>query len=198
VEWLGDWRADLYTSDLGFGVDDYGEQERAHQDAHEAQVRWGLALLRLGGTMIVKTFTMFEERQHRLLTWLRPRFRYLHVVKPLMSKADNAECYWVGRVYLGDVMWAEPENPYTCAAVGVAEGMAAAQAQKITSNVQRYRAARSSPTDEYAREREAWITRYRVVPSLPFGGNLHGDLRTSLADVRRQIQQQETPAQLRQ
>lgn len=99
---LGDWRPTVYTSDLGFGPKDYYAEESEHYAAHLGQTAMGLRLLAAGGTMILKTFNMFQPESHAIVSHLCGVFAQVNIVKPGMSKRDNSECYIVAHDYSPD------------------------------------------------------------------------------------------------
>lgn len=140
---LGDWRADIYTSDLGFAVKSHFHEEEEHWEAHNAQVRLGLRILRLGGAMVVKTFTMSTPATLGLISHLVATFDEFYVVKPETSKPDNSECYWVCLGYRGDQATVPVSYPSTL--VTAAQLLARRQAQKISQNVLVFRRRRCRP-----------------------------------------------------
>jgi hypothetical protein len=141
---LGYWRADIYTSDLGFAVQSYFHEEEEHFEAHSAQCFLGTRILRLGGAMIVKTFTMSTLKTMGLISHLVEVFREFHIVKPATSKPDNSECYWVCLDYQGDPYGAR-EIFYSRALVQAQQRLAKRQAQKITQNILQFRRRKCRP-----------------------------------------------------
>lgn len=134
VHGLGEWRADLYTSDLGFAVSSHYHEEEEHFRAHRAQCRLAMEVLRPGGAMIVKTFTMSTAATMALISELMCSFREFYVVKPATSKPDNSECYWVGLAFQAAATGGETITPR--AVVRAQQLLAGRQAQKIKRNVE--------------------------------------------------------------
>ena len=94
--------ADLYTSDAGINVShDYNSQEELTAHIHLGQIVTGLMVLRLGGAMVVKTYTFTDPYSVALIALLSDRFESLHVSKPLTSRPANSEVYLVAVGYLG-------------------------------------------------------------------------------------------------
>jgi hypothetical protein len=149
---LGDWRADIYTSDLGFAVQTYFTEEEEHFNAHSAQCFLGLRILRRGGVMIVKTFTMSTLKTMALVSHLMESFHEFYIVKPATSKADNSECYWVGINYRGPHHdpYGAREIFYPRALVQAQQLLAKRQAQKITQNVLQFRRRKCRPERQRA------------------------------------------------
>jgi 23S rRNA U2552 (ribose-2'-O)-methylase RlmE/FtsJ len=164
------WKADIYTSDLGFAVQSYFHEEEEHSNAHEGQVNLGLSLLREGGAMIVKTFTMSTVRTVGLISHLTDVFNEFYVVKPATSKRDNSECYWVCLGYLASERcrmndrWYRNgstfEVAYTPELVKVQQVLARRQAQKIKQNVVEFRARRKVPRDRFNVEIKRWSVQH--------------------------------------
>lgn len=93
---------DVYCSDAGVDVgQEFDRQEELTAPVHLGQVVTGLAVLRPGGTMVVKTFTFTEPWSAALLGVCRAAFEELSLVKPVTSRATNSEVYLVGRGFLG-------------------------------------------------------------------------------------------------
>jgi len=93
---------DLYTSDAGIDVGGaFDDQERLTARIHLGQVVAGLMVLRVGGTMLVKTFTFSEPWSVAIIAACAACFADLRVVKPVTSRACNSEVYIVGRGFLG-------------------------------------------------------------------------------------------------
>jgi 23S rRNA U2552 (ribose-2'-O)-methylase RlmE/FtsJ len=92
---------DLYTGDLGFDVsNDYNAQEMLHITAHYGQLLCGLVVLKPGGHMVVKQFTMCHETNLSNLAIMTNFFEEVHICKPATSKPDNSEVYLVGKNFL--------------------------------------------------------------------------------------------------
>lgn len=92
---------DLYTCDLGIDVsDDYNTQERKHFHLNLCQIVCGLHVLKHGGCMIFKHYTIFEDFTISYLSLLTMLFDDVHIVKPLAFKRTNSEIYIVCKGYL--------------------------------------------------------------------------------------------------
>jgi hypothetical protein len=91
----------IYTSDLGFKVSDYFNEEREHFKANVGQCLLGLHVLAIGGRMAIKMFSCLNIETHFLLGLLVSRFSQAYLFKPIASKGDNSECYFIGLGYLG-------------------------------------------------------------------------------------------------
>lgn len=142
------WKADIYTSDLGFAVQSYYKEEEEHLEAHFGQCYLGMDVLRLGGAMIVKTFTMSHSRTMGMICHLGEHFDEFYIVKPETSKPDNSECYWVCLGYRGQIGTGvdSTHDPYVDRPVYYHKDVVAAQqqlahrqSQKIMQNVLDYR-----------------------------------------------------------
>ncbi len=161
------WRPDIYTSDLGCGARDYYNEELEHLCAHTGQIALGLAILRDGGTMIVKSFTIFETATVSLVELLTLVFDSVEIVKPETSKADNGECYIVAEGYtpddnivglLLDKLDDFDERPvaapkYFTSVVSAAVGLARSQSAKIAHNVHLFE---NHLREDYTREAAHW------------------------------------------
>lgn len=89
-------KVDLYTSDLGFGVEDYNKQEEEHAHANLGQICAGLFTLKEGGNMITKQYTYYTGFTVSLISLVTQCFKHVEIVKPDTSKPDNSEVYIVG------------------------------------------------------------------------------------------------------
>ena len=151
IAWLGDWRPTVYTSDLGFAIRDPMREEQEHFPAHAAQIEFGFEILAPGGTMIVKSLNIFTQANQALLARCTREFRAFRIVKPLTSKADNSECYWMG--------WGYREAPDIVAAsyrqwsiASVVEKMTRRQCDKLIKNIRWMLSGDPEvPSDEYHR-----------------------------------------------
>lgn len=95
---------DLYTSDLGFDVsDDYNNQESLHYLPNIGQILSGLLLLRKGGWLITKQFTIFNATTVSLLFATSQMFDEFYIYKPLASRSINSEVYIIGKSYKGAI-----------------------------------------------------------------------------------------------
>jgi len=121
-ERLGGDGVDLYTSDAGIDVaGDYNRQEELTAKVHLGQVLAGLGALRVGGSLLVKTYTFTSPFSISLVAQLAESFGELYVVKPKASRLPNSEVYLVGKNYLGGVhaeLWATLESFSYSAPVG--------------------------------------------------------------------------------
>jgi len=91
---------DLYTCDLGMDVsDDYNNQELLHSYLNICQIFCGLAVLKPGGNLAVKHYTLFEPITIKYLTLLSQLFGEMYITKPLTSKRTNSEVYIVCKNY---------------------------------------------------------------------------------------------------
>lgn len=86
---------DLYTSDLGFAVKNFNEQEREHIIAHIGAALMGIESLKVGGSMILKMYTFFEPETLNFLSSIIPLFEKFYIHKPAASRITNSEIYIV-------------------------------------------------------------------------------------------------------
>ena len=94
----------LYTADGGFDFSsDYNAQEDSILPLFLAECLLGLQVLTKGGYLIVKCFDTTEKPTLDLLWLMSKAFREWGLVKPRTSRAGNAERYFVGKGFLGDV-----------------------------------------------------------------------------------------------
>lgn len=93
---LGEWRPNLYTSDLGFKFN-YEDENSLEEDqqmlGNFGQVLAGLIILEPGGDMITKMFSFVRVPSMWLLYFLVQNFSTVEIVKPQTSKRDNSEVY---------------------------------------------------------------------------------------------------------
>lgn len=94
----------IYTADGGFDFSsDYNAQEDVIFPLLLAEVLLGLRVLAKGGCMFIKCFDTTERPTLDLL-WLMTRcFRDWTITKPHTSRAGNAERYFVGKGFVGNV-----------------------------------------------------------------------------------------------
>jgi 23S rRNA U2552 (ribose-2'-O)-methylase RlmE/FtsJ len=91
---------DLYTCDLGSDVsNDYNNQEKIHLILNLSQIVCGLSVLKSGGNMVVKHFTIFEPFTISYISLLTELFEQVIISKPLTSKRTNSEIYIVCKNY---------------------------------------------------------------------------------------------------
>lgn len=89
----------LYTSDLGFSVTDYNNQETIHAGANLGQCLSGLITLAPGGHFIIKQYTFFEPFTISLIYLLSCYFNEFYICKPITSRPANSEIYLVGKKF---------------------------------------------------------------------------------------------------
>lgn len=90
----------LYTCDLGMDVsNDYNNQELLHSHLNICQIFCGLAVLKQGGNLVVKHYTLFEPFTIKYLTLLSQLFDEMYITKPLSSKRTNSEVYIICKGY---------------------------------------------------------------------------------------------------
>lgn len=102
-------KVDLYTSDLGFGVEsNYKEQESIHFCANVGQILTGLLTLKKGGCFITKQYTAFESNTVSVIYIVASFFDEFYICKPATSRAPNSEIYLVGKKFKGGVYLKHP------------------------------------------------------------------------------------------
>jgi hypothetical protein len=89
----------LYTSDLGFAISDYNNQESIQAHANFGQIVSGLLILAEGGTFITKGYTIFEPFTVSLTCLLSSFFEEFSIIKPASSRTLNSETYFYGKGY---------------------------------------------------------------------------------------------------
>jgi len=90
-------KVDLYTSDIGTGVEE--NQEINETIYNLGQVICGLKTLKDGGTMVCKMFTFFKPFNISLLKQLSKVFKEFYITKPMASRPANSEIYVIGKGY---------------------------------------------------------------------------------------------------
>ena len=107
IERIG--KVDLYTGDFGFEVgEDYNKQEENSLIGLRSQIKLGLGLMKKGGSMIIKCFTLFNPKSQLYVSWMYECFEKTYAYKPYTSNDSNSEIYIVGinfikKVELGKV-----------------------------------------------------------------------------------------------
>lgn len=95
-------QVDLYTSDLGFSVDnDFGNQESIHFLPNVGQILFGLNCLKKGGCFVTKQFTIMETNTVSVIYAIANMFDEFYICKPFSSRAGNSELYLVGKGFKG-------------------------------------------------------------------------------------------------
>lgn len=84
--------------------DDPGEQESAVSRLHDHEIMVALSVLRDGGSLVLKAFTVFECNTICRMFLLCAVFRSVVVRKPATSKPGNSEVYVVCKGYRGRSM----------------------------------------------------------------------------------------------
>jgi len=92
---------DVYTADLGFGVEDHNNQETAQAHANLGQIVSALLTIRKGGAFITKQYTIFEPFSVSLIVVLASLFENFSIIKPSTSRSLNSETYLFGQGYKG-------------------------------------------------------------------------------------------------
>lgn len=99
-------QADLYLSDIGFDVStskQWNHQEALHCNCFTGSLYLGLKVLKNGGDLVHKFYTLFSPYSKSLLYILTLLFEKVIVEKPLSSKAINSECYFICKNYVGEL-----------------------------------------------------------------------------------------------
>ena len=91
---------DLYTCDLGTDVSsNYNAQEEIHFMMNLCQIVCGLSVLKYGGHMLIKHYTIFEPFTISYVSLLSNLFEQVIITKPITSKITNSEIYLVCKKY---------------------------------------------------------------------------------------------------
>lgn len=94
----------VYSADGGFDFSsDYNAQEDVIFPLLLAESLLGIRVLAQGGCMIIKCFDTTERPTIDLLWLLSRCFREWTLVKPHTSRAGNAERYFIGKEFVGNV-----------------------------------------------------------------------------------------------
>jgi hypothetical protein len=96
-------KVDLYTSDIGIGLDasNFNLQEELEANLNLGQVLAALLSLKKGGHMICKMFLFFTPFNISLLSLLNEIFEEFYISKPVTSRPANSEIYIIGKRYKG-------------------------------------------------------------------------------------------------
>ena len=90
----------LYTCDLGTDVSsNYNAQEEIHFMMNLCQIVCGLSVLKFGGYMLIKHYTIFEPFTISYVSLLSNLFEQVIITKPITSKITNSEIYLVCKKY---------------------------------------------------------------------------------------------------
>ena len=94
---------DLYTSDGGISLNynEFALQEKIELDLKLGEILLGLMVLKKGGSMFVKIYTIFERFTVELLIILSYLFEDFYITKPFCIKQANSELYIVRQGYKG-------------------------------------------------------------------------------------------------
>lgn len=87
---------DFYTSDGGIETVDYLNQESLTYPLKVGEAIVGLNVLKPGGIMILKFYTVFEKETRDLILHLCKFFKKVFIVKPATSRITNSEIYFMG------------------------------------------------------------------------------------------------------
>jgi 23S rRNA U2552 (ribose-2'-O)-methylase RlmE/FtsJ len=94
IDQYTDW-AELVTGDIGIDHTDDDFQEETHVDLQWGQMVLALNVCKLGGTMILKMFSLISDESQYLCDILTRHFEEVHVVKPKTSRILNHETYLI-------------------------------------------------------------------------------------------------------
>jgi 23S rRNA U2552 (ribose-2'-O)-methylase RlmE/FtsJ len=93
---------DLYFSDAGsFIGDNYSDQEEINSLLNLSQVICGLSILKTGGTMVTKTYTLFAPLNISIIYYYNLFFDKVFIVKPKTSRPTNSELYILAQGFKG-------------------------------------------------------------------------------------------------
>ena len=94
----------FFTADGGFDFsNDYNAQEDSVFPLLLAEAILGLRVLTRGGICIIKCFDTFEKPTHDLIWLLSRAFCEWGLIKPNTSRAGNAERYFIGKGFIGNI-----------------------------------------------------------------------------------------------
>lgn len=93
---------DVYTSDLGLdSSSNPNEQEMIQARGNFGQILAGLVVLKKGGTLLTKQYTMFEPFTVTLMIVVSGLFDNFQIIKPSTSRSANSETYVLATGYRG-------------------------------------------------------------------------------------------------
>jgi len=93
---------DLVTGDGSIDCEEnFNEQEYITSHLHFCELVASLSLLKIGGNLVLKKFTFFENETIGLLYLCCNLFKRVIICKPAASKSYNSETYLVGLSFLG-------------------------------------------------------------------------------------------------
>nr|BCY04540.1 putative methyltransferase [Abalone asfa-like virus] len=93
---------DLYTSDAGasiFGRYDY--QEELNVKIHFGQAISALTVLKMGGSVVLKHYTLNMDFNISLIVFLSQFFKTVEITKPITSRPNNSEIYIICSKFKG-------------------------------------------------------------------------------------------------
>jgi len=94
----------FFTADGGFDFsNDYNAQEDSVFSLLLAEAILGLRVLTRGGICIIKCFDTFEKPTQDLIWLMSMAFCNWGLVKPFTSRAGNAERYFIGKGFIGNI-----------------------------------------------------------------------------------------------
>jgi 23S rRNA U2552 (ribose-2'-O)-methylase RlmE/FtsJ len=180
----GGW-ADIYLCDAAGAVRDYNKQEEEHTKIFVGALLAGLNIVRKGGCLMVKLYTILEPITISIIAAFSAVFKKSFIYKPITSKPDNSEVYIVGLGY-------EPNDKFTNYLMGVLESkysatepinliveneiyemiksaqvsLASIQSEHITRNVQAFLddTKISVVLIDIEKKKEEWMRLYPLVP----------------------------------
>lgn len=101
-----DQKFDLVTGDVGceHDYDKYDLQEYSSLDVQWGQTAAALRLVKEGGNVVLKVFTLITKQSAYMLDVLASQFKEVYIVKPYTSRITNKESYIVGLGYNGNLV----------------------------------------------------------------------------------------------
>lgn len=103
IKKLGRASQDLYTSDIGIGLDNIGfyDAENVRAKIYYGAMIAGIATCAVGGAMVLKMFSFYYTANLADVVYLASLFDEFYVCKPVTSHAYNIEVYLVGVGFRG-------------------------------------------------------------------------------------------------